>query len=355
MVKTISSYLLCVAVGGNLAACVPTIDEAPGLITDPVVLAVQFVPAEARGGETVQATVLLATPDPAQAIAPPVWLLCGKRKTVADLGPVAPECLLPDSPEVKPLGQDFSVQVPVSRDVCQVFGPDRAPPRMNEAPGRPTDPDPTGGFFQPLTLSLGAQGNPSLAELRLRCGLAGAPIEVARRFQSGNPLNANPSLQTVFLGGPGMAPMPLTSLQSDPNASFALAPGAQAELFATWPACPTGDGNACGDGICGLAEDVVTCAADCRAPAACAGAEPYLWFNPETRSLEQRQEVLRVSWSATAGAFDLPRTEERPDLPHASTNRWTAPTTPGRYRLWVVLRDDRGGVSWLSFAITVGG
>jgi hypothetical protein len=353
VVKMRFRRLLCVAAAGNLSACVPTIDEAPGLITEPVVLAVQFVPAEARGGETVQATVLLATPDPEQAMAPPVWFLCGKRKTVADLGPVAPECLLPDPPAVKPLGQDFAVEVPVSRDVCQVFGPDRAAPRMNEPVGRPTDPDPTGGFFQPITLSLGSQGSPSLAELRLRCGLAGAPIEVARRFQSGNPLNANPSLQTVLLGDPGLNPTPLTPLQSDPNASLALAPGAKTELFATWPACPTGDGNTCGDGLCGLAEDVGTCAPDCRAPAVCAGAEPYLWFNPETRSLEQRREALRISWSATGGAFELPRTEERRDVQNVSTNRWIAPTTPGRYLLWVVLRDDRGGVSWLSFAVTV--
>jgi hypothetical protein len=34
-------------------------------------------------------------------------------------------------------------------------------------------------------------------------------------------------------------------------------------------------------------------------------------------------------------------------------NTWTAPTTPGIVRIWVVLRDARGGVGWESYALDV--
>jgi hypothetical protein len=38
-----------------------------------------------------------------------------------------------------------------------------------------------------------------------------------------------------------------------------------------------------------------------------------------------------------------------------SENVFTAPTSPGVYTLWVVMRDERGGADWRSGRIRVGG
>ena len=56
---------------------------------------------------------------------------------------------------------------------------------------------------------------------------------------------------------------------------------------------------------------------------------------------------------ATAGTYaeeKTGRTESDPDGVDTS-NGWTAPTEIGPTRLWVVLRDDRGGVGWSEYVI----
>jgi hypothetical protein len=41
------------------------------------------------------------------------------------------------------------------------------------------------------------------------------------------------------------------------------------------------------------------------------------------------------------------------DVATPITNGWTAPTSPAELRLWVVLRDSRGGGGWGSYAVEV--
>ena len=68
-----------------------------------------------------------------------------------------------------------------------------------------------------------------------------------------------------------------------------------------------------------------------------------------------RREEMRVSWFATAGAFRdgrTGRTEAEADEIETE-NVWTAPEQPGEVVLWVVLRDDRGGVTWQSYRMQV--
>jgi hypothetical protein len=62
-----------------------------------------------------------------------------------------------------------------------------------------------------------------------------------------------------------------------------------------------------------------------------------------------------VSWFASDGEFEHDRTarSEAEAESGDSDNQWTAPDSEGEQRIWVVLRDDRGGVGWGSYKVTV--
>jgi gamma-glutamyltranspeptidase len=64
---------------------------------------------------------------------------------------------------------------------------------------------------------------------------------------------------------------------------------------------------------------------------------------------------MRVSWFATAGAFDSDHTGnvEANYRLTSTTNGWKSPATPGPVFMWVVLHDSRGGLSWQSFQLAV--
>ena len=62
-----------------------------------------------------------------------------------------------------------------------------------------------------------------------------------------------------------------------------------------------------------------------------------------------------MSWYATAGKLleeRSGRAEGDPDGVDA-TNRFTAPNAPGEVLLWLVLRDDRGGVGWQTYRVAI--
>jgi hypothetical protein len=63
---------------------------------------------------------------------------------------------------------------------------------------------------------------------------------------------------------------------------------------------------------------------------------------------------MDIAWYATAGSFDDDRTGRASnETTNSSPNTWHAPAQPGRAHLWVVLRDDRGGVGWSDYTIDV--
>jgi len=70
--------------------------------------------------------------------------------------------------------------------------------------------------------------------------------------------------------------------------------------------------------------------------------EEYLFVN-SAGELEERVEEPYASWFATSGEVTEPVTLY-PFLEMA----WTAPAEPGPGRVWAVVRDRRGGMTWLS-------
>src|SRR5262249_36183852 len=139
------------------------------------------------------------------------------------------------------------------------------------------------------------------------------PDQLADLKQRNHP-NVNPTLD-------GVAPFTADT--------FAISPGERIPLHATWAACSDGE-------------------------ASCTGSEHYASFAPSTQTVVGRTEAMRISWFATDGSFDEDRTGREEGDPAAFTdNTWFAPKRAGLVHLWVVLRDDRGGVGWRGFVIDV--
>ena len=295
--------------GGLLfAACDDPLVDDSSKVTAPRVLAVRVDPPEAAPGEVVNVTALIAGPSGTLTDISPRWGLCNERKPLADPGPVSPLCANGEG-LLQPVGEGLGVAVTLPKDACRFFGPDRPPPKDGEPAGRPVDPDPTGGFYQPLFLQGAPLTEPTLAELRVACGIGAAPQAAIVGFGERYKRNTNPA--------PGDIVVP-TSLPA----------GQRGIIRIGWPHCPSAD--------------------------SCGGSEIYTVYDPESRTLGERREVFRVSWFATRGTFDVPRTgaSDEPEV-FGSSNGFTVPNEPGPLTIWVVVRDDRGGVGYREATVTV--
>jgi hypothetical protein len=311
-------------------SCVPTFDDNLPLIDSPKVLAVSSEPAEAAPGDEVQLTALVATPDVNGAQPKLSWGLCIARKPLTELGPVNPVCIqaadrAPGS--IIPLGTGASVQATVPNtpvDACRLFGPSLPEPMNGEPAGRPVDPDPTGGYYQPVGVTLLEDSVTTLGAVRIFCPPSGLDQDEAGAFNIGYKRNLNPIIDSVrLLGASGSSPVP------DEPEALHLTPGQVVQLEASWAACS--------DGM------------------PCSGAESYVLFNSDSRQLEQKHESIRISWFATAGRFDNAVTgRDESEFALSSTdNTWTAPTAAQDVRLWLVIRDARGGQTFKSFVVSV--
>lgn len=345
------------ALGLALAAgaCRPDFDRGPSFIEGPRVLALRSTPPEAKPGEPVAFSALLVDPSGTRADVRAEWAFCNERKPLTELGPVAPACLAPFGPGLAPFGAGASAAGALPAEGCGLFGPDPPAPKAGEPAGRPVDPDPSGGYFQPWRLLYGVDGGRpryALGGTRLACSLAGVTQEVAAEFGRRYRRNENPALASLRALAPNGDALELAPDGAAPPPR--LAPGARVRLVAAWPACPAVD--ACGDAVCGLDETAADCPADCAGPAGCGGAERFLALDPLTRALAERREALRVAWFSPAGRFDDDATGEGGEGagPDESSNGWLLPDAPGPVPLWVVVRDDRGGVAFGSYRLEIG-
>lgn len=109
-----------------------------------------------------------------------------------------------------------------------------------------------------------------------------------------------------------------------------MAPGETVTLELEWPACPD--------------------------DASCPGAETYVVYDPETDALLPRREAISATWFATGGTWEVARNGRAGD-DEAQTvkNGWTAPQTEGEVWIAVALRDERGGVDFASYRVSVAG
>lgn len=336
----------------SVVGCVPTFDDNLPLVDKSTVLAVQAEPAEAAPGKPVQLTSLVGTPELNGAAPALSWGLCLARKPLTELGPVNPVCIRAPSPGSKDLvdlGSGSTVMATLPQDACRLFGPSLPEPMNGQPPGRPVDPDPTGGFYQPISVTLLESAVTSMGAVRIFCPPSGLDQQQAATFNAQYRNNQSPRIDALSARTESGEVLPIPE---EPDA-LSVAPMQVLNLEASWQACPRS--AMCGDGVCGAGEDKSNCADDCSTPKGCTGAENYAWFNPESRNVETRHESIRVSWFSTAGRFENAVTgREEDEFAETSTgNVWTAPEVAGTLRVWAVIRDARGGQSFRSFLVSV--
>jgi hypothetical protein len=319
-----------IALSCVVLACQPTFSDDTSIVSAPRLLAVQATPAEAAPSKSFAMTALYVGPGGAQDPASIDWGVCLLQKPLGDPDPIAAACFAEASSGVTPLGAGGTVSGAVPANACELFGPESPPPQSGQPAARPTDPDATGGFYLPVIAR--SQGAPSFAALeRIACQPSGVTQAVFTAFSDGYVLNQNPAVDSLARveadGG-------ITVLAPDaPGGGPALvvSPGQRASLRVAWAVCPA-------------------------TPAACSGAETYLYVDPTSKQTATGRESMVASWYATAGRFDLDRAgRDGTDTTTSVDNGWTAPASPGPVHLWIVLRDARGGVGWGSYTIAVGG
>lgn len=333
------------------AACVPEFDDDATRINERRVIAIQSTPAEvdlrlvtASRETLVEAIVAERLEQRADDVE---WTLCIDRKPLSELGPVSKRCLESPNPGddiAIPLGRGASVPATLPELACQLFGPERPDPEPGEPAGRPVDPDPTGGFYQPVLAWL--DGEVVLGGVRITCGLFNVAPDVSTDFTARYRVNENPTIERLELVASDGS---VTEL--DPDEVTRVRPGESYRVRALFPACPSEP--ECGDGICSSGEtsseafpDLSFCPDDCTTPRGCGGAEEYVVYDPESARVETKRESVIVSWFSTAGSYSSERTGDTGEVgsSRASENGWVAPGE-GPARLWAVLRDDRGGIA----------
>ena len=286
-----------------LVGCAPKMGNSASLITQERIIGVRADPAEAAPGDLVKYASLVASFSGAVDAQDLSWSLCGLRKPVAENTPVSQACLTSDLSQAAQ-GASASIQTPSS--ACANFGP-FAPP-SSTGTLRPSDPDTTGGYYQPLRLDLGAEQG--IFRERLSCGLAGASLAMSQEFRASYTANQNPTLVS------------LSALLGDAPASLDSLPASQPiRLVATW------------------SPD---------------SAESYPVFDSSSQTLVDHREALSLSWFVTAGTFDDSVTGRgEADTALSTENAWQPPATVGVVLLWLVLHDSRGGADFASYTLTV--
>jgi hypothetical protein len=346
------------------------------------VLVVQVEPPEvdpsAMPPTPVTFTTLYVGPEGDIPGAPIQWDFCNARSPLANLGPVNTQCLEASGSWFVPVGTgvDVTDDAGVPMIGCSQFGPDVPMVAMGQTPGRPVDPDSTGGYYQPARYIAPGTGGDTvgIAEERIACGLSSGTPDQLVQFGAEYHFNTNPVVQSLsILGSSGAPGVPLVTDAT--GMTNPVTAGQHITLEVAWPTCPQTD--TCGDGVCGPDETAspaqtngalmgnvgtrcpaplaTTCMEDC-APVTkgCGGAERYLSFVLSSQCLVDARESIGVAWFATGGAFDNDRTGRTDtDTTTTSDNGWLAPTEAGVVTLWVVLRDARGGAGWAEYKLDV--
>ena len=320
------------------AACAPDLGTPISLVGGPRILAVRGNPPEAKEGTPVAYDLLAVDIAGTMPMPDASWVVCTAPRPPSENSAVATACFtVPDG-----AGPSPTFQAPVTAadpndqttlGACSIFGPLRPPLDSN---ARPRDPDVTGGFYEPVraTIPRPGGGDPLLAfDLeRIQCRLANAPIDIANQFNNpysamtnpnGYVANSNPVLGPVTIAVGGGAPSPLSPIVAGMPAPAAptVDSGQRVSLEASWSA------------------DAV---------------ETFPVYDLRNVALNPQREAMRVSWFATAGAFEHDVSgRAADDLELTADNDWVAPATAGAVHLWLVLRDSRGGVDFAEYELDV--
>lgn len=274
-----------------VAVCVPDVGEAPSDVSRTRILAVRFEPAEVRPKDGFAATALVVGPDGEIAEPATAWAECVAPKRPIDSGSVTTLCL--DDVWALPIATGAAVSAEAPEYICANLGPE-SPAGVYRVP----DPDRTGGYYMPVRARV--DDETAFGMLRLRCELADVPVDVVRELEEAWIPNQN--VQKVEL-------------------RLTRGEGGRVEVEARIKA---------------------------------ASAEVYRLYDADADRIVTRRERLTASFFAAGADVAPSRVEvdlgaEEPGGILTARAR-LAPGGAGGM-VWVVVRDDRGGVAWGGAAI----
>lgn len=285
----------------SAVSCVPELAPDTGTILEPRILAIRGLPAEARPGQDVRYEALLAYPEGTAGSTS--YSYCNLARNAEERTGVSQACL--DGAGIVPFGPEPTIPA----NACALFGPNTPPSGEGEAPRRPSDPDPSGGYFVPIlaqdetgvvTASFGFQ--------RVRCDLAGATRDIFEAYEEGYRLNRHPEILQLTAG------------------DVILSNTGQRTVLIT--------------------------ATEIRITLSLASFEPYVVYSANDSALYDVRETLRVNWYTSAGEFAASSGSINPETGIARVV-FTPPPSFASARLWVVVSDSRGGSAWAE-AVVIG-
>ncbi len=300
-------FALMATTAHGTTSCKPEFEERESLVDRVRVLAVRVEPAEAKPGERVTTTLLVATPTGRDSAPHAAWALCATPKSINDNGAVSAACATTGVIPVVDDSPSASAVVPTTS--CFDFGPE-----TQSADVRPRDADVTGGYYLPIRARLrGAAGAVAFGFARLACNLTRAPADVVVQYARDARRNTHPVLLPLEVR------VDRNSEALGQNTRVTVDPGTRVVLRAAWPP---------------------------------ESAETYVLFDVKSQTLTTRRESLRVSWYATAGAFEQDRSgRNEEEFETYTDNVWAAPTESRLTHVFTVLRDARGGIAFTTLEI----
>lgn len=275
-------------------SCVPELAPDTGTIVEPRILAIRGIPAEARPGQDVRYEALLAYPEGVPGGAS--YSYCSLARSAEERTGVSQACL--SGTGLVSLGS----QPAIPENACALFGPNTPPSEQGEPARRPSDPDPSGGYFVPVLAKddTGAAAE-SFGFHRVRCDLAGATRDIFEAYEEGYRLNRHPEILGLTAGGVALSTL-----------------GERANL--------------------GSATEI-------QVEVALASFEPYVVYSANDSALYDVRETLKVNWYTSAGQFSASSGSINSDTGVARVVFSPPPSSVGA-RLWVVVSDSRGGSAW---------
>lgn len=295
-----------------LASCKPDLGSPAALISGLRILGVKTEPPEVTPGMTVKTDLLVVDPG-GRASPAAAWSLCLAHKPPAENNIVAYECAV--AKDLMALGEvGPAVTVTIPSNACSLHGPNAPPTKPGEPTLRARDADVTGGYYQPIGVRVDMLQ--AFVLERITCDLPNVSSDIAKAFQTRYKPNQNPALRRLSANGAEL-------MMATPGipAAVVVAPGQTLALEAAWTE---------------------------------ASRELFPVYEVARQAIVDHAEELTVSWFATAGEFERERTGITESETQSSiSNAWVAPSTAGPVHMWVVLRDNRGGIDFREYLIDV--
>jgi plastocyanin len=309
--------LLVVLAAVLALGCKPAVGQAPSLITDYALLAVFGEPPEAKPGDKVTYSYLLASPTGTFADATAGWDVCLTPKPPAENNAVASAC----NPPAPGATTGLTFDAPIPTNACQLFGPIAPPVQAGQPAIRPRDPDATGGYYLPVRVKLAdlATGDVTgFAFERITCNLANAASAIVKDYNTRYQVNQDPGIaSTDLITSSGIR----TNLDTAPQ-TISVSPGDTVDFEATFTD---------------------------------SSAETFPVLDSTGDALADQRESLHMSWFASSGSFVHDRTGvSSTETATSTSNTWKAPTEAMDVYLWLVLRDSRGGTAFKAYQLHVG-